>query len=407
MLAAGARDDIGFLDKTLDVDSHEMAPAHFWGPMFGTTAGKIATLSEGLLKKLGEQKTYNPDLKGDLAEITPENVWNIRGTDAPGAFDFKRRLQVMDLMGITKALVFPSYAILPAMFLSGDARIHRDILRLQLSETEIRRIGRDGMDEYNDWAVATTNLSPDRLRCVAYVIDDGTVQSLLDKTRDLVNRGIRAINIPPGTPPGGVSPADPALDPFWALLEEKNVPCLLHVGNEFGFLSASAWGRAPAFAPGKVSSTEIGLEPYSMSTLHLPASHFLTIMVLGGVFERFPHLRFGVIETGSMWLGPLAEHLDMWAREVYSKRLAAFLTMLPSEYLARNVRVTPFNRFEPIEDHFREFPQLQDCYCYSTDYPHVEGGKDIKRVFYERLSPLGTETMMKFFVKNGEWLLPD
>ena len=406
MVIAAARENATFLARTVDVDSHEMAPAHFWEPMFGPTAGKIAALTEGLLKKLGEQKTYNPDLKGDLADITLDSVWNIRGTDAPGAFDFNRRLKVMDVMGVDRALVFPSYAILPAMFLSGDARIHRDILGLKMSEEDIRRVGRDGMDEYNDWAISTTQLSPDRLRCVAYVVDDGTVQSLLDKTSALVKRGARAINIPPGVPPGGVSPADPALDPFWAMLEDANVPCLLHVGNEFGFVSSSAWGRAPAFAPGKVSSTEIGLEPYSMSTLHLPASHFLTIMVLGGVFERFPHLRFGVIETGSMWLGPLAEHLDMWARDVYRQRLSSFLTMLPSEYLARNVRVTPFNRFEPIESHFERYPQLQDCYCYSTDYPHVEGGKDIKRVFYERLAPLGTAVMEKFFVKNGAWLLP-
>jgi hypothetical protein len=81
--------------------------------------------------------------------------------------------------------------------------------------------------------------------------------------------------------------------------------------------------------------------------------------------------------------------------------------MLPSEYLARNVRVTPFNTFEPVEQHFQRYPHLQDCYCYSTDYPHVEGGVDIKNVFKERLSSLSPALVEKFFVGNGQLLLPE
>src|SRR5258708_19280735 len=38
-------------------------------------------------------------------------------------------------------------------------------------------------------------------------------------------------------------------------------------------------------------------------------SHFISMLVLGGVFERFPSLRFGAIEVGGGWLGPLAERL--------------------------------------------------------------------------------------------------
>ena len=193
---------------------------------------------------------------------------------------------------------------------------------------------------------------------------------------------------------------------FWELLESNNVVCVTHVGNEQGLLASSVWNKAPAFKLGKVQSHELGLEPYSFATVHYVSSHFLTVMILGGVFERFPRLRFGAIEQGASWLGPLAEQLDMWAHDVYAKRLQPFISMLPSEYLARNVRVTPFNEFEPIERDLARFPQVQECYCYSSDYPHVEGGKNSKALLYEKVAPLGDDVVERFFTTNAEWLLP-
>ena len=51
--------------------------------------------------------------------------------------------------------------------------------------------------------------------------------------------------------------------------------------------------------------------------------------------------------AGFTGLGPAADNLDMWARDVYYKRLESHISMLPSAYINRNVRVTPFNDFEP------------------------------------------------------------
>ena len=51
-------------------------------------------------------------------------------------------------------------------------------------------------------------------------------------------------------------------------------------------------------------------------------------------------------------------------------------------------------------------PHLSSCYCYSTDYPHLEGGAYVKDKVCEMLAPLGDEVLEKYFVTNGEWLLP-
>lgn len=402
--ADGIDERIGLVN---DVDGHEMVPSHFWGEVFGSSAGRMAEDFIEVIKRLGSDVIYDPDVQADDLEINRKSVWEVRGSRAPGAIDFSRRVEVLDVMGIDKQLLFPSFAVFAAVASTGDEDFIRTKWGIDLPMDEVRSLGRGGIGDYNSWAASVTALAPDRLRPVGYVVDDGSVSDLLDQTRDLVNRGIRAINVPAGAPPGGVSPADPALDPFWDLVSSRDIPVVLHIGGDRGLLASGAWGAAPAFAPGKASSLEVGIEPYSFATIQFAPSNFLTAMTLGGVFERFPNLRFGVLELGCTWFGPLAENLDMWASEVFAKRLERFISMKPSEYFARNVRVTPFNNFEPIERELERYPYLRDCYCYSSDYPHLEGGRNSKEVCYDRVAPLGEDIVDQFFVRNSQLLLPD
>jgi predicted TIM-barrel fold metal-dependent hydrolase len=138
--------------------------------------------------------------------------------------------------------------------------------------------------------------------------------------------------------------------------------------------------------------------------MHAALTNYLTVMTLGGVFERHPGLRFGAIECGANWLGPLLENLDMWL-EVFPKA-GAGLTMRPSEYLRRNVRVTPYH-FEPIDRWMRQYPATIDMLAYGSDYPHVEGGKHSHTVLFDKIERFGDETLEKFFVTNAAWLMPE
>jgi predicted TIM-barrel fold metal-dependent hydrolase len=394
------------LDETLDVDAHEMTPSHLWGEVFGEAAARIAELAVPVLKKTGANDFYNPDVSGDVEDITEQNAWNIRGSRAPGAFDMSRRLAVMDVMGIQRQFVFPSFALFANHLYAGSEATHRDRYGLDMPEAEIRKLGAAGIEEYNEWVVRESHRDPERIRPVAYVHPGNSPAELIDQVKDLIGRGVLAINLPAGDPPGGRSPASPDLDPFWQLATERNIAVLVHVGGEARFVRSPEWSRAPAFKPGKVESHELGSEPFSFATVSFAISNFLTAMTLGGVFERHPGLRFGAIELGAGWLGPLADNLDMWARDVYSVRMKPFISKLPSEYLAANVRVTPFNNFEPVDSYLARYPRLLSSYCWSTDYPHIEGGKDIKRKFLTMLAPMGEEVIGKFFRTNSELLLP-
>src|ERR1700761_1766961 len=105
---------------------------------------------------------------------------------------------------------------------------------------------------------------------------------------------------------------------------------MAHEGGDLGFLSSGEWSNAPAFKTEKLA-LEVGREAYSHAPLHLAIEHFLTVMVMGAVFERHPRLRFGAIELGAHWLGPLADNLDMWAEKVFARRIAGLLSLRPSE----------------------------------------------------------------------------
>ena len=57
------------------------------------------------------------------------------------------------------------------------------------------------------------------------------------------------------------------------------------------------------------------------------------------------------------------------------------------------IRANRFNVFEPVAGMFTQYPNLSTCYCYSTDYPHIEGGKDIRRKTFDQIESLGPEVV--------------
>lgn len=233
--------------------------------------------------------------------------------------------------------------------------------------------------------------------------EDKPDESFLDHAKELIDGGIRAIMLPVGVPPAGLSPADAALDPFWALFASANVPITFHVGTEFPFLRGVWDAGVPAFEG--AATLEINIQPYWGCTLHYAAENFLTTMVLGGVLERHPKLRLGAIEVGAHWVGPLAERMDVWADQ-FKGRLSSILSIKPSAYLNRQLRATPFH-FEDVASYFERFPHLENVFSFSTDFPHSEGGRDTKNTFLANLANADDRIRRKFFRENGLFLLPE
>jgi predicted TIM-barrel fold metal-dependent hydrolase len=386
------------IGEIVDVDSHEMAPAQAWEALYGES---VRPFAEAWMNSEGYDPTdrNHPNVPGYPGDIEPidSQVLDFKGPRAPGALRMDRRLDVMDATGIRRQLMFPQMSAYSFMLaLRADDPGFMAAIR-----DDRRARGRGWMDLCNEWAIGVGKQFP-RIRPVLPVLADSPAE-LIAKAQHLIKQGVRAIRLPGGVLPGGVSPAHPDLDPLWALCAEAGCAVTLHVGSDCGFLRTEGWRDIPAFEGFKVLG-EFATDPWSRSTLHLPAQNFLATLVVGGVFERHPALRFGVIELGGYWIGPLMETLDLWHRN--SKSFGPQrLPNDPSFYIKRNVRITPF-AFEDVGATLAKY-DLEDVLCFSSDYPHVEGGRDTIRRMAANLAPMGQSVVRKYFVDNGAWLFPE
>ncbi len=388
-----------YVGVILDADSHEYTPVNLWEEQFGSVVRDFVAAFEH------SKMPISQFVAADDTVITRETVWQTKFARAPGAFDLDRRLEVLDLMGVRRQMMFPGSIGLYAVSFYFRCDQFPDMLR---SITGDRKgYARQLIRAYNDWCVRVARVT-DRVRPVGVAMAE-SVDDLLAESRWMVDGGVRAIWMPSAALPGGVSPAHPDLDPVWDLLAGADVPVMAHLGADADFLMTTAWRDAPAFVGWKAGE-EFQMDPWTLSTLHLPVQNFLTTMVLGGVFERHPRLRFGSCEVLGQWVAPLAQLLDFW--HAHSRKFslgnmegALPIRLQPSDYIRRNVRVSLFD-IEPVDVYIEQFG-MPEIYCYSSDYPHPEGGKNPMGDISGKLERFGPDIMRKVFVENAEWLLPD
>jgi predicted TIM-barrel fold metal-dependent hydrolase len=389
-----------FLGSINDVDSHEMIPTPLWGEYFGERCAQMAKN----LQPTGYTNDLAIDLRVDDLELDRNNVNTVKGPHAPGAFDMARRTEVLDMLGIDRQLIFPSG---PGLFGGILTSAPRELIlahfskRFRVQPDNMRDAGLGLLKEHNDWCIRSTASSNGRLAPVAVVATTDINEAITEAER-VIDGGVKAIMILPGIPPDGVSPCHPRIDAFWKVLTDSDTPLMIHIGGDLGIISNStAWLDSPTL-PKFGSSDELQLDTYSFCMVHIGAQNFLTAMILGGVFDRHPTLRVGMVEETGHWIGPFVENMEMWIDQT-PNQVRGKLEMRPSEYVNRNVRASTF-WWEPVDKYVERFG-LEDVYCFATDYPHPEGGKDPLTIVSERLN-FDPTMAKKFLVTNGSLLLP-
>lgn len=364
--------------RLVDCDSHLMPTGEmyreFVPPSFAAGLTRF-------LQSRANAAAAEPDKM--LTEPDPERVWTTKWWHALGANDAGDRLKAMDAMGLDRQVVFPT--ILLNLYRGEDA--------------ESVELGKRYCDFMLDWA----RESKGRLRPVI-LLNMHDRDRALAQAEYVLAAGAQVCQITAHTAPAGISPADEQWDPFWKLFADAGVPLLFHLGSHVGFfdpkLANTERLRPPRESPGGENAG-----PFHLMTMYMAAEAYLTAMVFGGVFERHPGLRFGVIEMGGRWVSGWVERMDAQL-DYFAKPLAKNLSMRPSDYVRGNLRVTPFYR-EPVGE-FIARDGLDDVYVFSTDYPHAEGGTDPIPFWHADLVRHGhsDDVIEKFFVRNGELILP-
>jgi predicted TIM-barrel fold metal-dependent hydrolase len=287
---------------------------------------------------------------------------------------------VLDALGISAQLVFPTFAL-------THFAASRDHDVLYGGATALNR-------------AITTFCAPDpRLRPVGFLplADPARSAAAVD---DALELGVAALWVS-SEAPGDFSPAHVDLDGVWSRLEEAGVPFVLHVGG--GKLLPKAFHRNGRPRPSDWLGGGENMRGKDFPVLHHSPERFLACMVLDGVFERHPGLRGGSIELGASWVPTLLRNLDHAHRSFSrSEPLLQSLSLKPSEYIQRQVRFTPF----PFEDTSWLIEQCgPDLFMFSTDYPHVEGGRHPFENFRSAMESFDAVTKEKFFWGNGADLL--
>ena len=114
--------------------------------------------------------------------------------------------------------------------------------------------------------------------------------------------------------------------------------------------------------------------------------------------DRSPELRIGVIEQGAIWIPSWTRQMES-AFEAFARhedRLRA-LSLRPTEYVQRQVRATPY----PTDDVGWIIEQSGPDICmFSSDYPHVEGGRKPLERFEASLGEAPDAVRDKFYKEN-------
>jgi predicted TIM-barrel fold metal-dependent hydrolase len=215
-----------------------------------------------------------------------------------------------------------------------------------------------GAQAHNRWLAEFVAEAPDRRIGVAIIPLCYDIPKAVEEIRQAHKNGLKGILIPSvwGTYAAYNSPV---YYPVWEVCQELDMVVHTHSG--------------PSDEKDMTLPGAIGV--YLME-FHWWAARPLWTMVMGGVFEFFPKLKFAMTEVGEFWIPGMLEMMDIRASVKHtSGKLGDFrthLTMKPSEYFARNCRVGASALMDKQSVDARYDIGINNL-MWGTDYPHPEG----------------------------------
>jgi len=269
-----------------------------------------------------------------------------------GAWDAHQRLKYMDETGVLAQVLYPNLgAVTMSMYKRMDEEVKLGSIRA-----------------YNDFIIEFAAVAPDRFAAMA-VLPLWDVAESVKEVQRAVKLGHRGVLLS-GAPHEHGWPylSDKAWDPLWAAIRDANVPVSFHAGGgDFAddFLSAGRFKTDGVHANYVRSTTMI----------FLMTSGQIADLLMSGVLQRFPELRFAVAETGIGHLNFVLESLDYHYNVAQLWKHRPEFKELPSETFRKHIFVNYW--FERL-DQFHIDRLGEDNIMFETDFPHTTclGGRD-------------------------------
>jgi len=241
---------------------------------------------------------------------------DLQGGGRTRNWDTERRTTELEADGVVAEVVFPN--TVPPFFPTGAV-----IARPPSSaELELRLAG---VRAHNRWLADWCEELPGRRAGIAQIFVNDVDEAIAD-VRFAKEHGLRGGVMLPGVPDDtDIAPLyDPAYDPLWAVCQDLDVTINHHSG-----------GGSPDYGPYSTAGVMWLVETTFFS------HRALWQLILGGVFERFPDLRFVVTEQGCAWIPGVLAQLDGCHAQMKTGRVGELkytedeiLPGRPSEYFA-------------------------------------------------------------------------
>lgn len=343
------------------------------------------------LRQTGDNESQLEDIDTAFARIAERHgsdeyradeaaeIMNRKNFAATGAFIAEDRPRTLDLIGVASQLVFNTFY---------NRRLHDWEHESDLDFSYgVARAHNRGMVEF---CSVDSRLLP---TCYVPLADFERTEAM---AKEALEMGAAALLIPSGCPKGH-SPSHVGLDPLWAIAQEAEIPVVFHVGGTGDLIDADYFQNGLPIPP-DFHGGEENFRSVDYMGIPGPPMQTLATMIFDGVLERFPELRIGVIEQGAIWLPSWMRQMesafDAFAR--HEERLQK-LSIRPSEYVKRQIRATPY----PTEDLGWITEQIGPEIClFSTDYPHVEGGRRPVERFERSLGDANEQIRNRFYAEN-------
>ncbi len=320
-----------------------------------------------------------------MIDLGDKLIESSKEIQALGAFNKQDRTTAMDMLGFRKQLVFATHSVAfpfhpstkkPLNLRYGATRAHnRHMIDFCQSDDRLMGVGIVPLDDAE----------------LAYAELEFAIES-----------GLEAIWVPHRAP-HGKSPGHVDLEKFWALLAESCTPFLIHVGGA-PLQALKEWSNNGRAAVKDWMGGGENVRTKDAAVMHQPPETFISMMVLDGVFDRNPKLRGAAVELGAGWVPEMLKRLD-WVSKIYGRvDESVRFERTPSQQLTEQMGFTPF----PHEDVAMLIEQSNpDLYLFSSDYPHVEGGRNPLGKFDGWLEAESDEVKDLFFTENFLRLFPD
>lgn len=315
----------------------------------------------------------------DEEQILLRKNWN-----ATGSFLKEDRPRALDLLGFASQLVFNT-------FLSGylEALERGDDVAL------LGEVAAGHNRAMVDFCSTDRRLLP---TCYVPLADFALARRTVEEA---VRLGAKALLVPSACPRRH-SPSHTGLFPVWDVAAEAGIPVVFHVGGGGRLLDPMYFENGLPPIPDFHGGAE-NFRSVDYMAIPGPPAQTLATMIFDGVLDRHPSLMFGVIEQGASWVPGWMRMMDsaVAAFSRMEERLRR-LSALPSEIVRRQVRVTPY----PSEDVgwiVREAGQ--EVCLFSSDFPHVEGGRNPIRRFESTMEGLPPSAVERFYRVNFEEMM--